>query len=54
MVKMIMVVCVCLMVLTGCCMTGENSVRYVKSDKRITLEVCGECPELPKVLKAAQ
>jgi len=35
-------------------MTGEKSVKYTKSDKRITLEVCGECPDLPKVLEAAK
>jgi len=51
--RFIMVVCA-LMFLTGCCMTGEQSVKYVKSDKRISLEVCGECRDLPKVLEATQ
>ena len=53
MIRMIMVVCAVLF-MTGCCMTGEKSVKYTKSDKRITLEVCGECPDLPKVLEAAK
>ncbi|RLD82430.1 MAG: hypothetical protein DRJ15_01630 [Bacteroidetes bacterium] len=51
--KFIMVVWIALF-LSGCCMTGEQSVRYVKSDKRISLEVCGECRDLPKVLEATK